>query len=606
MAISPPLLRLEDISLTFGGTPLIGHASFSVHAGDRIALIGRNGSGKSTLLKISAGIVEASSGEVTSDRSATIRYLDQSPDMSGFETIGDYISQGLGPMDNPHRVSYLAQELGLDETRSPHGLSGGEARRAALARVLAPQPDILLLDEPTNHLDLPAIEWLEAELMRSKSALVLISHDRRFLANITRKTLWLDRGKLREHGQGFSKFEDWRDKLLEEEELEHHKLGRKIVREEHWITHGVSGRRKRNMRRLGELNQLKAQFREHQRPEGVAKIQTGDGRASGKLVIEAQGLSKSFADKTLVRDFSLRIHRGDCIGFVGPNGIGKTTLINMLIGHLEPDEGKLRHGVNLDIAILDQRRDALNPDETLENFLTDGSGQSLVVDGKSRHVSSYMKDFLFKPEQARTPIRELSGGEKARLLLAKLLARSNNMLVLDEPTNDLDMETLDLLQEMIADFDGTVLLVSHDRDFLDRTVNAIIAPELDHPGRWTVFAGGYTDMKAQQGLATPPKRTDRKPTRTQSAEAPIPKPANSKAKLSYNQKYALETLPGKLEDAAARIAELETQLADSDFFTRDPASFNEAAQKLEELQDERAQMEEKWLELEMLREELER
>ncbi len=605
MAISPPLLRLENISLTFGGKPLIENASFSVHAGDRIALIGRNGSGKSTLLKIAAGIIEASSGEVTSDRSATIRYLDQSPDMSGFETIGDYVSQGLGPMDSQHRVSYLAQELGLDETRSPQGLSGGEARRAALASVLAPQPDILLLDEPTNHLDLPAIEWLEDELKRSKSALVLISHDRRFLSNITRKTLWLDRGRLREHGQGFSKFEDWRDKLLEEEELEYHKLGRKIVREEHWITHGVSGRRKRNMRRLGELNQLKAEFRDHQRPDGVAKLQTSDGRSSGKMVIEAQGLSISFPGKTLVRDFSLRIHRGDCIGFVGPNGVGKTTLINMLIGHLQPDEGKLRHGFNLDIAILDQRRDALNPDETLEHFLTDGSGQSLMVNGKSRHVSSYMKDFLFKPEQARTPVRELSGGEKARLLLAKLLARSNNVLVLDEPTNDLDMETLDLLQEMIADFDGTVLLVSHDRDFLDRTVNAIIAPEVANPGRWIAHAGGYSDMKSQQGQAERPKTSDAKSIKSQAPGSQKPKSVSSKSKLSYKQKYALETLPGKLEEAALEIASLENKLADSDLFSKDPASFSEIAQQLKRVQDDHAQMEEQWLELEMLREELE-
>ncbi|MEM9574881.1 MAG: ABC-F family ATP-binding cassette domain-containing protein, partial [Pseudomonadota bacterium] len=461
--MAPPLLRLENISLTFGGKPLINDASFSVHAGDRIALIGRNGSGKSTLLKIAAGIVDASNGEITSDRNATIRYLEQSPDINGFSTIGDYIQSGLGPMDDPHRASYLAAELGLDETREPKGLSGGEVRRAALARVLAPQPDVLLLDEPTNHLDLPVIEWLESELKRTKSAIVLISHDRRFLDNITRKTLWLDRGRLRENEQGFSKFEDWRDKLLEEEEMELHKLGRKIVREEHWVTHGVSGRRKRNMRRLGELNELKAQFKNHQRAEGAAKLEASDVRTSGKLVIEANKISKSYGEKKLVRDFSLRVHRGDCIGFVGPNGAGKTTLIKMLIGALEPDSGSIKHGTNLDIAMLDQRRDALNPDETLEHFLTDGRGQNLIVNGQSRHVSSYMKDFLFKPEQSRTPVRELSGGEKARLILAKLLARSNNMLVLDEPTNDLDMETLDLLQELIADFKGTVLLVSHDR-----------------------------------------------------------------------------------------------------------------------------------------------
>lgn len=605
MAIAPPLLRIEDVTLTFGGTPLINGASFSVHAGDRIALIGRNGSGKSTLLKIAAGIVEATAGEVTSDRNCTIRYLEQSPDISNYATIGDYIQTGLGPMDDPHRASYLAAELGLDETREPKGLSGGESRRAALARVLAPQPDILLLDEPTNHLDLPVIEWLEGELQRSKSSIVLISHDRRFLENITRKTLWLDRGKLRENEQGFSKFEDWRDKLLEEEELELHKLGRKIVREEHWVTHGVSGRRKRNMRRLGELGELKAQFRNHQRAEGTAKLEASDVRTSGKLVIEATNISKSYGDKHLVRDFSLRVHRGDCIGFVGPNGAGKTTLIKMLIGELEIDRGSLRHGTNLDIAMLDQRRDALKPDETLEHFLTDGRGQNLIVNGQSRHVSSYMKDFLFKPEQARTPVRELSGGEKARLLLAKLLARSNNILVLDEPTNDLDMETLDLLQELIAEFKGTVLLVSHDRDFLDKTVNATIAPDAANPGNWIVYAGGYSDMKSQQSERPAQKQKSQKENTQKSANAEKSKPANAKGKLSFKQKYALETLPAKLEEAAERIATLETKMADADFFAKDPEGFSKAAKELETIQMSHVSMEEEWLELEMLREELE-
>ena len=604
MAIAPPLLRMENISLTFGGTPLIDGASFSVNAGDRIALVGRNGSGKSTLLKIAAGIVDASGGEITSDRNSTIRYLEQSPDISSYTTIGQYIQSGLGPMDDPHRASYLAAELGLDETREPAGLSGGEARRAALARVLAPQPDILLLDEPTNHLDLPVIEWLEDELKRSKSAIVLISHDRRFLENITRKTLWLDRGRLRENEQGFSNFEDWRDKLLDEEELELHKLGRKIVREEHWVTHGVSGRRKRNMRRLGELGELKTQFRNHQRAEGTAKLEASDIRASGKLVIEANKICKSYGENNLVRDFSLRVHRGDCIGFVGPNGAGKTTLIKMLIGELEPGGGSIRHGTNLDIAMLDQRRDDLKPDETLEHFLTDGRGQNLIVNGQSRHVSSYMKDFLFKPEQARTPVRELSGGEKARLILAKLLARSNNILVLDEPTNDLDMETLDLLQELIADFKGTVLLVSHDRDFLDKTVNATIAPDVANPGHWIAYAGGYSDMKSQQAESATPKQKSQKEAKANNTNTAKPKSANAKGKLSFKQKYALETLPDKMDEASQKIAALETKMAGTDFFTKNPEGFSKAAKELEAMQNNHAAMEEEWLELEMLREEL--
>lgn len=605
MAIAPPLLRLENIMLTFGGKPLIEGASFSVHNGDRIALIGRNGSGKSTLLKIAASITEPSDGDITAERNATIRYLPQAPLMTGYQTVGDYVREGLGPLDDNHRADYLAAELGIDLDRSPEGLSGGEARRAALARTLVSEPDVLLLDEPTNHLDLPIIEWLESELSRTKSALVLISHDRRFLENITQKTLWLDRGRLRETNQGFAKFEDWRDKVLEEEEMELHKLGRKIVREEHWITYGVSGRRKRNMRRLGELSELKSAFKNHQRAEGTAKLEASDVRTSGKLVIEAHNIAKSYGERTLVRDFSLRVHRGDCIGLVGPNGAGKTTLIKMLIGDLAPDSGTVKHGTNLDIAMLDQKRDALKPDETLEHFLTDGRGQTLVVNGEEKHVASYMKDFLFKPEQARTPVRELSGGEKARLILAKLLARSNNMLVLDEPTNDLDMETLDLLQEMISDFKGTVLLVSHDRDFLDKTVNAIIAPDVENPGTWIAYAGGYTDMQAQlkerEKEAKAAKPTLKKDDKQQAKSGG----ANNKAKLSFKQKYALEQLPVKMEETTAKIAQMSAKMADNSFFTKDPSGFNKMAKELEALQLSHDQMEEEWLELEMLREEME-
>jgi len=609
MAISPPLLRAENLTLTFGGKPLFEDVSFSVHSGDRIALVGRNGSGKSTLLKIAAGLTDATAGEVITERNATIRYLPQDPDLSGFAAIGDYARADLAPLDDPFRVDYLLAELGLDPDRSPQALSGGEMRRAALARTLAPAPDILFLDEPTNHLDLPAIEWLENELARSRSAIVLISHDRRFLEKLSRRTLWLDRGTLRENGAGFAEFEDWRDKVLEEEEREHHKLGRKIVREEHWVTHGVSGRRKRNMRRLGELAELRKVFREHQNPDGAAKLAAADARESGKLVIEAKDISKSFGDRSLVKDFSLRVHRGDRIGLVGPNGAGKTTLVKLLTGELTPDEGSVRLGANLDLAMLDQRRDALDPDETLEHFLTDGRGQSLVVNGEQKHVVSYMKDFLFAPEQARTPVRELSGGEKARLVLARTLARPANLLVLDEPTNDLDMETLDLLQELIAGFSGTVLLVSHDRDFLDRTVNAVIAPDGNRPGegRWIAYAGGYSDMLAQRGDAAAPQKSRQKQAGAPKTPA-VPeatKPQAGKAKLSYKQKYALETLPGQVEELSDTIAALEEKLADPALFSKDPATFNKTAAELDEKRARHAVLEEEWLELEMLREEIE-
>ncbi|MFZ2103624.1 MAG: ABC-F family ATP-binding cassette domain-containing protein [Oricola sp.] len=606
--MSPPLLRAENLTLTFGGKPLFDDVSFSVHAGDRIALVGRNGSGKSTLLKIAAGIADSTSGEIVTERNATIRYLPQDPDLSGYETLGAYARAELGPLDDPFRADYLLSDLGLDPERAPAGLSGGEKRRAALARTLAPEPDILFLDEPTNHLDLPAIEWLESELARSRSAIVLISHDRRFLERLSRRTLWLDRGKLRENNAGFAEFEDWRDKTLEEEEREQHKLGRKIVREEHWVTYGVSGRRKRNMRRLGELGELRKSFREHQKPEGGAKLAAADARESGKLVIEAKAISKSYGERKLVSDFSLRVYRGDCIGLVGPNGAGKTTLVKLLTGELAPDTGTVRHGANLDMAVLDQARDTLEPDDTLEHFLTDGRGSSLIVNGEQKHVASYMKDFLFKPEQARTPVRELSGGEKARLLLARTLAKPANLLVLDEPTNDLDMETLDLLQELIASFPGTVLLVSHDRDFLDRTVSAVIAPDETRPGegRWIAYAGGYTDMLAQRGAVTAPEKA--KPSGPKPASTPAlaeKAPPAGKAKLSYKQKFALETLPGQIGALATEIATLEAKLADPALFVKDATAFNKIAADLGKKRERHAALEEEWLDLEMLREEIE-
>ncbi|MAZ18749.1 MAG: elongation factor 3 [Ahrensia sp.] len=606
--MSPPLLRAENLSLTFGGPPLFSEVSFSVHANDRIALVGRNGSGKSTLLRIAAGLSEPGGGEGITEKNATIRYLPQDPDLAGFDTIGAYARAELGPLDDPFRADYLLGELGLDPERAPQGLSGGETRRAALARTLAPEPDILFLDEPTNHLDLPAIEWLEGELARSRSALVLISHDRRFLEKLSRRTLWLDRGTLRENNAGFAEFEDWRDKVHDEEEREHHKLGRKIVREEHWVTHGVSGRRKRNMRRLGELAELRKAFGEHQKPEGTAKLAAADARESGKLVIEAKNVSKTLGGRTLIHDLSLRVHRGDRIGLVGPNGAGKTTLVKLLTGELQPDEGSIRLGANLDLAMLDQRRDALDPDESLEHFLTDGRGQSLIVNGEQKHVVSYMKDFLFRPEQARTPVRELSGGEKARLILARTLARPANLLVLDEPTNDLDIETLDLLQELVAGFPGTVLLVSHDRDFLDRTVSAVIAPDETRPGegRWIAYAGGYSDMLAQRGAETAAPKPKAKPAASKPSAEPAAKASQSgKGKLSYKQKYALETLPAEIEKLAGDIAALETKLADPNLFAKDAEKFNRIAGELDEKRTHHAAMEEEWLELEMLREEIE-
>jgi len=602
--MAPPLLRLDDIQLTFGGTPLLAGASLSASTGDKIALVGRNGSGKSTLLKIAAGMVEPQDGLIFRQPNATIRYLAQAPDLEGFPDVRAYVEAGLGPSDDPYRATYLLEHLGLTGDEKPDTLSGGEARRAALARVLAPQPDILLLDEPTNHLDLTTIEWLEDELSRLPSALILISHDRRFLERVTRATIWLDRGETRRLEKGFAHFEEWRDQVLAEEERDQQKLGRQIVREEHWMRYGVTARRKRNMRRVGELQAMRQQFRSHRGAEGVAAMAASDAQESGKLVVEAKNIEKTYDGRAVVQGFSSRIQRGDRIGLVGPNGAGKTTLLKMLIGELKPDAGSIRLGTNLEIATLDQRRSSLDLNDTLAQYLTSGRGDSLTVNGEEKHVVSYMKDFLFKPEQARTPIKELSGGERARLILARVLARPANLLVLDEPTNDLDMETLDLLQELVAGFPGTVLLVSHDRDFLDRTVTSIIAPEGD--GLWIQYAGGYQDMLAQRkaDIAT------RAGLRTTAAKASsggsaAPKAGSSAKKLSFKQKFALETLPKRMAEAQGAIAKLEKVMADPNLYAKDFAKFEKTAAELDRLRADHASMEDEWLELEMLREEME-
>lgn len=607
--MAPPILKLDDIKLTFGVTPLLDGANLQVEPGDRICLVGRNGSGKSTLMKIAAGLVEAQSGEVFRHPAATIRYLEQAPDFAGYDTVQAYAEAGLGPGDDPYRVTYLLEHLGLTGQEHPASLSGGEARRAALARVMAPEPDILMLDEPTNHLDLPTIEWLESELQQTRSALVLISHDRRFLEKVSTSTVWLDRGQSRRLNRGFAHFEEWRDKVLEEEELEQHKLGKAIEREEHWMRYGVTARRKRNMRRVGELQAMRAEYRGHKGPQGTVQATVTEGRESGKLVIEAEAITKAYGERVIVAPFSLRVHRGDCIGFVGPNGAGKTTLLKMLTGQLEPDSGTVKLGTNLEIATLDQKREDLNPNDTLAHYLTDGRGENLLVNGELKHVTGYMKDFLFQPEQARTPIRNLSGGERARLILARILARPTNLLILDEPTNDLDIETLDLLQEIVAGFSGTVILVSHDRDFLDRTVTSTIAPvNPDEPdGRWIEYAGGYSDMMAQRKGAAEEKRKAEKQEKAKAAPSASPSqdPSKAKGKLSFKQKFALENLPKEMEKAQSEIAKREQRMADPELFTKDPNAFNTLAQEMSKLRDKLEAMEEEWLELEMLREELE-
>jgi ATP-binding cassette subfamily F protein uup len=490
----------------------------------------------------------------------------------------------------------------LTGEEAPSTLSGGEARRAALARVLAPEPDILLLDEPTNHLDLPAIEWLEAELAGLRSAVVLVSHDRRFLENLSQATVWLDRGVTRRVDRGFADFEPWRDAILEQEERDRHKLDRKLAAEADWLGYGVTARRKRNQRRVRALDAMRAEFREQRRAAGLAAMTLSDAELSGKLVVEAKAVSKSFDGKAIVRDLSLRILRGDRLGIVGPNGAGKTTLLNLLTGSLAPDAGSVRLGANLRMAALDQRRESLTPDATVAETLTGGGGEWVEVGGQRKHVVAYMKDFLFAPEQARTPVSALSGGERNRLTIARALAQPSNLLVLDEPTNDLDLETLELLQELVADYPGTVLAVSHDRDFLDRVVTATLVAEGE--GRWVEYAGGYTDMVRQRGAGVAAMVTrEARPVARKAAA--IAKPAASKRKLSFNERHELGTLPSRIAGLQSLIADLQSALGDAGLYTRDPALFEKLSAALASAQSDLSAAENRWLALEMLREELE-
>ena len=607
--MTPPLLILRNITLSLGDTDLLSGAELIVSERDRICLVGRNGSGKSTLLKIAAGQVEADDGERYVDPGATLRYLPQEPNLTGFETTRAYAEGELAPGDDPHRAQYLLEQLGLTGEENPSTLSGGEARRCAIARTLTSEPDILFLDEPTNHLDLPAIEWLENELSNSRSALVLVSHDRRFLENLSQKTVWLNMGVTQKIERSFTAFEPWRDNWFEQEELDRHKLDRKIASELHWLNRGVTARRKRNQGRLRALNALRAERRNQKAFIGDVKLTTTEGNRAGKLVIETSSIGKTYDGAPIVRDLSIRIQRGDRIGIVGPNGAGKTTLLNLLTGLLPPDEGSVRLGPTLQMVTLDQRRESLDANISLQDALTDG-GQNVEVGGQSRHVIGYMKDFLFQPEQARTAVSALSGGERGRLMLARALARPSNLLVLDEPTNDLDLETLDLLQEMLSDFDGTVLLVSHDRDFLDRVVTAVVVAEGD--GKWVVYAGGYSDMITQRGQRDEPEPKTTVSTNKSSGKGPVsPKlkktrqSSSNNSGLTFTDKHLLETLPVKIEALQKCVDEYNATLAIEGLYERDPEAFSMATDKLTEAATALAEAEDQWLTLEVKREESE-
>ena len=598
--MSPPILILKDIKLTFGGTPLLEGAELIVSNHDKICLVGRNGSGKSTLLKIAAGIIEADSGDTFLQPGTTVRYLSQEPDFSNYSTTLDYAEAGLEGSDNKYRAAYLLEQLGLTGDEDPKNLSGGEIRRAALANVLAPEPDILLLDEPTNHLDIDAIEWLEGELKDIRSSLVIISHDRRFLEKLSQNTIWLSLGKTRRLNQGFKNYEAWRDDALEQEELNRHKLDRKIVREEHWLRYGVTARRKRNVRRLNDLYALKESRRNQRSDTGSVKMNASQSETSGKVIFEADGISKSYSGRSIVKDFSTRVKRGDRIGFIGKNGVGKTTLLNLLTSKIEPDDGIMKIGSKLEMVSLDQKRESLNLKISLSDFLTGGNSDMVLVGTNQRHVVSYMKDFLFQPEQKNTDVSALSGGERGRLMLAKAFAKPSNLLVLDEPTNDLDLETLDLLQELIADYSGTVLLVSHDRDFIDRIVTSTLAPSDERQGIWVEYAGGYSDMLSQKNISKREYNQSSKNLKNQSQKI-----RKKRDRMSFKDKHALETLPKKIEEARSKINSIKTKLAFPDFYSKDPEGFEGLAKSLSLKESKLSRLEDQWLKLELEREELE-
>ena len=594
-----PLLQVSDISLTFGGDPVFSDLSLVVQPGDRIALVGRNGSGKSTLLKVMAGLVEVDHGTRVAAPGVSVGYMEQDPTMEGYATLGDYAASGMDPSES-YRVEMVAEGLKFDPAGDVNTASGGERRRAALAKLMAEAPSLMLLDEPTNHMDIEAIAWLEAELKQTRSAFVLISHDRAFLRELTRATLWIDRGMTRRAEQGFAGFEDWRDKLWDEEDQQRHKLNRKIKAEARWAVEGISARRKRNQGRVRALQDLRAERASQIKRQGTAALSLDGGSASGKKVIEAFGLSKEFDGKKIIQNFDLTIQRGDRVAFVGPNGVGKTSLIKMLLGELEPDAGAIKHGTNLDIAVFDQARSQLDPNESLwDNLVNDpilgksGKADQIMVRGQPKHVVGYLKEFLFDDAQVRAPVRSLSGGEKARLLLARLMARESNLLILDEPTNDLDIETLDLLQDILGDYKGTVLLVSHDRDFLDRVATTTIAMEGN--GNATVYAGGWTDYQNQrQAPVDDTLMTKAKPLSKKLNRAAGPQSAS----ISFTEKHRLESLPAEIERISAEIAKLEELLADPALFTEQPLKFSKASEALVARHEALSTAEDEWLALE--------
>ena len=592
MSAQTPLIRLSDLFLRHSDKDLFTGVTLSIFAKDRTCLVGRNGTGKSTLLKILGGEADFDKGERFVQPGTRVGILPQEPDLSAYATVLDYTTSGSA---EPHRAKMFLDSLGLEPDQSTEGLSGGEQRRAALAKALAEEPDVLLLDEPTNHLDVDKIEWLESEIRRFDGAVLTISHDRRFLETVTEQVAWLDRGRVQHLNKNYRHFDAWSEKLLEDEARDLAKLNKLIAEETQWSREGISARRTRNMGRMRRLESLRQERRNLVARPGQVQLDSASSGQSGRRVIEATDISKSYDGRTIIAPFSTKIMRGDRVGIIGPNGAGKSTLIKMLLGTLESDSGSVYRGTNLEPLVLDQMRTTLKPGTTVWEYLADVGGDQIMVRGHPRHVVSYMRDFLFSERAARAPVESLSGGERNRLTLAKGLANPSNLLVLDEPTNDLDLETLDLLQEIIADYEGTVLLVSHDRDFIDRLVTSTIL--FDGKGGVFEYPGGYSDARKQhqtrlkeQFSASKPKNAKKEPEKKTAASA--------KNKLTYAEKIRLEKLPGELEALEGNIAKGESLLSDPDLYARDPDKFNRITSKLGELRTKLEEAEMEWLELE--------
>ena len=598
----PPIMTIKGVKLSFGPHELFSDVELYINRGDKISLVGRNGSGKSTLLKVIAGIIEPDSGEMFVQPGTKIAYMPQDPNIQGYKTLKEVVLSGLPPeeRDQEYRADILIEQLGILPQQNPEKASGGEQRKAFLARTLIGEPDILLLDEPTNHLDMPTIQKLEEIISAFSGAVITISHDRRFLTDVSDVTFWLDRGIMRRNNKGFKYFEEWQEQVINQEIIEQKYLNKKIEAETEWLHKGVTARRKRNMGRLRRLQQLREERKNQIKQTGSVSMEIEEGDARSKLVIEAKHINKTYGERQLVKDFSIKIMRANKIGIVGPNGAGKTTLIKLLTKRLEPDSGFVRIGKNLEEAYFDQNRISLDPKKTLWKTLCN-EGDHIHVRGQYRHVVAYLKDFLFKPEQAQCPVSALSGGEKNRLMLAVALAKTSNFLVLDEPTNDLDMDTIDLLQEVLGDYEGTALIVSHDRDFLDRVATSIIYMPGD--GFITEYPGSYSELEQKLAEKSRPAKTPEKkekPKERKDVSAP-----KKTTKLSYNQQRLLEVLPQKVSELEENIRQIEEKLGCGDLYNADREAFDRLTEELSTKKQELENAENQWLEIQMIKEELE-